>query len=130
MRGRKLVEIPGELLRLERRFFSWREIRVKGERIPPRYWAAAGKLASKHGVCQTAKVLKLDYYSLKKQMEQQSAEPSPVPAFIELPSPPVAQPSECVIEFENKSGDRMRVHLKDSTAPDLITLGRSFWGID
>jgi hypothetical protein len=130
MRGRKRVEIPGELLRLERRFFSWREIRVKGERIPSQYWESAGKLASKHGVCQTAKVLKLDYYSLKKQMEQQSAEPSPVPAFIELPSPSTDQSSECVIEFENKSGDRMRVHLKDSTAPDLITLGRSFWGID
>jgi hypothetical protein len=130
MRGRKRVEVPGELLRLERRFFSWREARVKGERIPLQYWKAAAKLAREHGVCQTAKVLKLDYYSLKKHLEQQSAEPSPVPAFIELPSPSAGQTSECVIEFENKSGDSMRVHLKDSTAPDLITLGRSFWGID
>lgn len=130
MRGRKRVEVPDELLRLERRFAAWRETRVKGERIPLKYWEAAGKLANKYGVCQTAKVLKLDYYSLKKRLKQPSADPSPAAAFIELPSPSVAQTSECVIEFENKSGDRMRVHLKDSTAPDLIALGRSFWGTD
>jgi hypothetical protein len=68
-------------------------------------------------------------------MEQPNAEtplpePTPSTAFIELPSPPVAQTSECVIEFENESGGCMRVHLKGASDPDLGALGRSFWGID
>ena len=130
MSGRKRGEVPVGLSRLEQRLAAWRATRAKGERIPLRFWRSAQKLATKYGICQTARVLRLDYYSLKKQLEQQSAEPSPVPAFIELPSPSAGQTSECVIEFENKSGDRMRVHLTDSTVPDLITLGRSFWGID
>jgi hypothetical protein len=100
-----------------------------------RFWKSAGKLATKYGICQTAKVLKLDYYSLKKHMQQPNAEtplpePAPSAAFIELPTPPVAQTSECVIEFENESGGSMRVHLKGTSDPDLGALGRSFWGID
>jgi hypothetical protein len=135
MSGRKRGEVPVGLSRLEQRFAAWRETRVKGERIPLRFWKSAGKLATKYGICQTARVLKLDYYSLKKHMEQPNAEtPSPEPtpsaAFIELPSAPVAQTSECVIEFANQSGDSMRVHLKGSSGADLVSLGRSFWGID
>ena len=135
MSGRKGGEVPVGLSRLEQRFAAWRETRVKGERIPLRFWKSAQKLATKYGICQTAKVLKLDYYSLKKHMEQPNGktplpEPTPSAAFIELPSPPVAQTSECVIEFENESGGCMRVHLKGTSDPDLVALGRSFWGID
>ena len=134
MGGRKRGEVPAGLLRLEQRFAAWRETRAKGERIPLRFWKSAEKLATKYGICQTAKVLKLDYYSLKKHMEQANAEsplpePTPSAAFIELPSAPVAQTSECVIEFENESGGSMRVHLKGTSDPDLGALGRSFWGI-
>lgn len=135
MGGRKRGEVPVQLSRLEQRFSAWRETRAKGERIPLRLWKSAGKLATKYGICQTAKVLKLDYYSLKKQMKQPNAE-TPLPAstpsaaFFELPSPPVAQTSECVIEFENEFGGSMRVHLKGPSAPDLGAIGRSFWGLD
>lgn len=129
MSGRKRGEVSDQLLRLERRFAAWRSNRIKGERIPSPLWESAATLASTFRLHQTAKVLKLDYYSLKKQMERQRAVASP-PAFIELPSRPVVQASECVIEFGNKSGDSMRVHWKDSSAPDLIALSRSFWGLD
>lgn len=135
MSGRKRGEVPVGLSRLEQRFAAWRETRVKGERIPLRFWKSAEKLATKYGICQTATVLKLDYYSLKKHMEQPNGktplpEPTPPAAFIELPSPPVVQASECVIEFESRSGDSMRVHLKGNSTPDLVALGRSFWVSD
>ena len=64
MRGRKRGEISGQLLRLQRRFAAWRQKRGRGERIPGPLWKAAAKLADKYGLCQTARVLKLDYYSL------------------------------------------------------------------
>ena len=128
MGGRKRGEISGQLLGLQQRFAAWRQKRGKGERIPGPLWKAATKLANRYGLCQTARVLKLDYYSLKKHCQQQEVEPSPPATFIELPSPPVVQTSQCVIEFENKSGHSMRVHLKGTSDPDLVALGRSFWG--
>ena len=135
MGGRKHGEVPVQLSRLEQRFGAWRATRTKGERIPLRFWESAAKLANRYGLCQTARVLKLDYYSLKKRMEQQPAktmepEMSPATAFIELPSPAIGLTSECLIEFENGSGGSMRVHLKGMPDPDLGVLGRSFWGID
>ena len=135
MSGRKRGEVPVGLSRLEQRLAAWRATRAKGERIPLRFWKSAQKLATKYGICQTARVLRLDYNSLKKHMEQPNGktplpEPTPSAAFIELPSAPVAQTSECVIEFANQSGDSMRVHLKGNSTPDLVALGRSFWGID
>jgi len=48
------------------------------------------------------------------------------PAFLELPASSLAAPSECVIEFENARGARMRVQVKGGV-PDLVALGRSLW---
>ena len=130
MRGRKRGEVPARLLRLEQRFSDWRKTRVPGERIPDRLWKSAAKLASDYGLNQTATVLKLDYYSLKRQVDQRVAETASSAAFIELPSAPVADASECIIEFEDGAGASMRVHWKGTEAPDVLALGRSFWNAD
>lgn len=105
MRRGKRVEVPAGLLRLQRRFANWRKSRQQGERIPERLWNSAAKLAATDGLHQTAQVLNLDYYSLKRRMaEQQVAETTATTAFIELPSPPVVQANECIIEFEDGRG--------------------------
>jgi len=63
---------------------------------------------------------------------------SACPAFIELSSsslqgvPSMGVSNECVVEFEDGAGARLRVHLRGSDAPDLVAcglvaLGRSFW---
>jgi hypothetical protein len=60
------------------------------------------------------------------------------PAFIELSSsslqgvPSMGVSNECVVEFEDGAGARLRVHLRGSDVPDLVAcglvaLGRSFW---
>ena len=49
------------------------------------------------------------------------------PAFVELPAAMLALPGECVLEFENAVGAKLRVHLKGATIPDLVALGRSLW---
>jgi hypothetical protein len=46
--------------RLER----WRRTRKSGARIPKSPWSAAVHMAQAVGVAQTAKTLRLDYYSL------------------------------------------------------------------
>ncbi len=124
MPGQKLP-IPAPLARLAQRFAAWRKTRAVGERIPERLWKAASKLAATHGLHVTARALKLDYYSLKKRV---GGSP-PASTFVELPSSPLVSPPECVIEWEDAAGARMRVHVKGQPLPDLLALSRSFWNV-
>jgi hypothetical protein len=96
-------------------------------------WTLAANLAGTYGVCKTACTLKLDYYSLKRRV-QESTVPAVMargqrPAFVELAGSTLV-PSECVIDFQNSAGARMRMHLKGVTMPDLAALGRSFWSAE
>ena len=133
MRGRKKGEVPPQLSRAAARFADWRRARELGTRIPKSLWALAVELASTHGVCQTAATLRLDYYGLKKRLAAKASQPStpstpsPRPAFFELAASTLVTPGECVIEFENAAGSRMRVHLQGGQAPDLVELSGSFW---
>ena len=133
MRGRKKGEVPLRLLRAAKRFAEWRRRRALGARIPESLWALAVELATTYGVCQTAGTLRLDYYSLKKRLEAKGwqpnplATPSPPPTFVELAASTLMTPGECVIEWENIAGAKMRVHLKGAPTPDLVALSGSFW---
>ena len=111
MSGRKRGEVPARLLRLEQRFAAWRKTRAPGQRIPGRLWKSAAKLAAEYGLNQTATVLKLDYYSLKRHVDQ-VAEASSTAAFVELPPVPGVHASECLIELEDGAGASMRVQLE------------------
>jgi hypothetical protein len=128
MRKRKSSEVPASLSCLEQRFAAWREERVAGQRIPESLWDSAVKMAMEHGVSRTASLLKLDYYSLKKRAEDASS--SSASSFVELPPVPLSMMSECVIEWEDVAGARMRVQLKGQSPPDLLALSRSFWSAD
>jgi hypothetical protein len=121
--------MPASLARLGQRFAIWRKTRKPGERIPEPLWRAAVKLAATSGMNRTARFLKLDYYSLKKRLDHATSSPVPSSAFVELPSPTVVS-GECVIEWEDAAGARMRVQLKGQKLPDLLALSRSFWNTD
>ncbi len=129
MRARKRSEVPASLARLGRRFAAWRKTRVLGERIPESLWNSAAKIAAEHGLNRTARILKLDYYSLKKRADGASSL-APSSTFVELPPPSLAIASECVIELEDATGSRMRVHVKGQNLPDVLALSRSFWDAD
>jgi hypothetical protein len=91
-------------------------------------------MAGAYGVGQTAKTLRLDYYSLKKRVEQEAAF-SAVPAehtgatFLELAAPVRSGGGECILELEAAGGAKMRIHLKGVEAPDLAALSQSFWSV-
>ena len=141
MAGRKRGEVGGALVRGGERFEAWRRSRQVGARIPEKLWSLAVGLAETHGLSRTASVLKLDYNALKKRVAGRNAHPGAddsglvSPGFIEL-SPSSLAPSslvpsrECVVEFEDGLGARMRVHLRGCEAPDLVALCRSFRGVD
>ena len=128
MRARKRSEVPASLSRLGQRFATWRKARTTGERIPESLWDAAAKIAAKYGLNRTARALSLDYYSLKKRVDR-ADHPASSSTFVELPSSPLVS-SECVIEWEDAAGARMRVHVKGQNLPDVLALSRSFWNAD
>jgi hypothetical protein len=137
MRTRKTGGLRDRLEGVRRRFESWRGTHKARTRIPERLWAAAVKLAGTYGIHRTAKALRVDYYSLKKRVEEMPAgTDSRAPAgaagaaFLELPPPAWPGCGECTLELEDADGAKLRVRLKGFAAPDLAALGRSFWQVE
>lgn len=134
MAGRKRHELPVDLARAAARFAQWRQGRVFGERIPEPLWDLAVGLVLQYGVSRTAAALRVGYYSLKKRSAEKRPSPNldgedraPSAAFVEWAPPSLGSASECVIELEKRSGDKLRVHFKGQGLPDLAALGRGFW---
>jgi len=128
MPTRKRSQNPASLLRLGERFATWRQTRRSGQRIPESLWKSAVKLAGRHGLNRTAQALNLDYYSLKKRVDEASSPAKS--AFVELPSSPLSIISECVIELEDATGCLMRVHVRGQDLPDVLALSRDFWNAE
>ena len=133
MSTKRTRDLPARLKDLRRRFERWRRTHQARARIPEPLWSAAVKMANRYGIHRTAKALRLDYYSVKKRVEQKAGGAGEVPkegataTFLELPSSLRDGSCECTGELEDSVGAKMRVHLKGSAAPDLAALSRSFW---
>ena len=136
----KTRELPARLEGLRRRFERWRRARKVRSHIPDSLWARAVTMAGAYGMNRTARALRIDYYSLRKRVEEKAAAAPDVPeggavaTFLELAPPAdhgfAAVPAgscECSLELEDAAGAKMRVHLKGVAAPDLAALSRSFW---
>lgn len=126
MRTAKVTELPKDLLRAQRRLLSWRSRQTARRPIPHSLWALAVRLVQRYGLNRTARALKLDYYSLKKRVEQN---PGPVPpaqpAFIELPSAVAVK--QCLCAISQRAGASMRLQLLGYDAADIEVLARCFW---
>jgi hypothetical protein len=124
--------LPARLERLRRRFEHWRGTHRARLRIPEPLWVSAVKMAGMYGLNRTARTLRLDYYVLKKRVQQTGtpmagqAETGPA-TFFELANPLPTGACECSLELENAAGAKMRVHLKGVVSPDLAALSRNFW---
>jgi hypothetical protein len=64
------------------------EFAFRGRPIPATLWTVAAELAREYGVFRTAKVLRLEYGKLKRQMTPAQPKARPIsttpPAFVEL----------------------------------------------
>jgi len=131
---RRSDALPRRLETVRRRFDFWRRTRRGHRRIPERLWTSAVELAGVYGLCRTARVLRLDYPALKRRVQaaggQRASGPEPGVAFVELVPPERLGVPECIVEWENAGGAKMRVHLKGVAVPDLTALSRSFWSVD
>jgi hypothetical protein len=133
MNARKTGDLPADLENTRRRLEQWRQRHQAPTPLPESLWAQAVKLAGRYGVSRTARALGLGYYSLKDRVEKEtvaSAAGSPTrseAAFLELAVSPHRGVGECLLEWEDAGGGKMRVYLKGVEVPDLVALSRSFW---
>ncbi len=128
MGTKKREQVPPDLVRGRSRFLAWRGQRKQGDRIPQPLWAMATRLAKTYGVSRTAKVLGLDFYSVKQRLEAAaSTSQASGPAFVEVTSP-VLIGKQCHFELDNGAGVTLRGQLMGYDAGDLEALARGFRG--
>jgi hypothetical protein len=122
------VSIPEPVVQLQRQLDQFRSAQPHRTKIPEALWQAAVELARQHGLYAVAHPLRLDYVGLKRRLEGVSKlekkKKVASPGFVELIAHPAA--AECVIEFESKSGGKMRIQWKGSGAPDWWSLLRAW----
>ena len=121
----------GELAQVKQGFDRWRRQHRKGRRrIPDCLWRMAAKAASVHGVHATARELRLNSTRLKEQLHAfgQGQSPEETPGFVEFPWMGAAPVPECILEAEDQTGRKLRVHLKGSATAQAASLGQMLWG--
>jgi hypothetical protein len=84
-------------------------------------------VAREHGLNKTARALGLKYYSLKKHLDEMTAEqlvPAKAePDFIELmPGVMTSGTIECTIEWADGGGSTVRMHIKGAGLSELASL--------
>jgi hypothetical protein len=134
MKNKRTASKKDFLLQLEplaSRLKVWRQTRPRGQRIPKELWQAATEQARIHGLNVTAKVLKLDYYDLKRRVGPPQTKRKPAPAqaaFVELtPSAWTGGTNgHGTVELIKPSGARLTIHFSNPSAQDLLPLVRTF----
>ncbi len=133
MRPRTTGTLPAPLEATRRRFERWRRSRTARSRIPDALWTSAVQAAGQYGLHRTTQALRLDYYALKKRVEDAASDCGPdreaAATFLEF-APVSGGASECIVELEDPGGAKMRLHLKGGAVPDVTALARSFWGVE
>jgi hypothetical protein len=125
------VSIPEPIVQLQKQFDQFRSEQPHRSKIPEGLWQAAVELARQHGLYAVAHPLRLDYVGLKRRLEaiskveEKKKKKVASPRFVELIAAHPAA-AECVIEFESKSGGKMRIQWKGSGAPDWSNLLRGW----
>lgn len=112
-------------------FTTWRASRKHKTRIPDELWEAAASLVPQHSIHQISRALRINHTDLKDQVASRSqasdTPTAPQPFFLELPPPQSPPLSGCLIEMENRHGEKMRMHFSGEISLDLLAVSQNFW---
>lgn len=126
MKKVSLVPAAETLEEGQKRFETWRQRPNRSRKIPEDLWDAAVGLCREHRVLKVARALRLSHTDLKQRIKA-SVPSSATPTFIELGRLNV--PEEVVVDLEDGTGRRMRIHcggsLTGAILPDLLSSFRS-----
>ena len=113
------------------RIEEWRKTPNSPRRMPEELWDAAVNLTKDYSIHRVSKTLRVNYRALKQRVHPDNKDSAAIethsPTFIELG---IGQPSslaECIIEMEDGTGAKMKMHFRGSTNLDLLELGKAFW---
>jgi hypothetical protein len=115
---------------LRARIAHWRETRSdRGGAMPAGLWAEAIVLARRHGVGPTARVLRIDYASLKRRLTTDGASATDArPTFVEVGAVAALSLGPCVIAIDGRRGRRLRLEVSGLRVPDLVAVMHVAWG--
>lgn len=131
MSRRQVEALPEGVEGLAAELRVWREQRRRGQRIPERVWRGAAKAARRHGLHPISQALKLDYYQLKRRVDEaegrRGGEGQEV--FAELTALAAGRgEASCVVELEKGNGAKLRVSVSDAATVDWCRLKEAFLG--
>ncbi len=128
--GNKENGQPQELVRLRQRLDEYRRDSQPGKALPGWAWAAAGRLARRHGVHRSSRVLGLEYNKLKRLSGAAAADQSgqartsrrrrpSSPQFVDL-SGALAVGGDCRLVLDGPGGQRLSVQMPAGAATEVV----------
>jgi hypothetical protein len=128
MNTKQPANLPKALSEARCQLDHWRSQQPsKRTRLPKEFWRKAVVLAKEHGLNKTARALNVKYYSLKKHLDEAGADEGGSaknqPDFIELlPGTVTPRGVECTIEWADRHGATVRMHIRGAGPSELSTL--------
>lgn len=102
---------------------TWRRTRRHRQPIPEVLWKQIVGVARHHGVSSVSEALRLNYYSLKRRVEESAGATD----FVEVKMAPTPEkPSGCTAQMEDGQGRKLLLHWS-SPGPELLGVVQAFW---
>lgn len=128
--GNKENGQPQDLVRLRQRLDEYRRDSQAGKPLPGWAWAAAGRLARRHGVHRSSRVLGLEYNKLKRlsgavaadrprQAGTSTLRKAPSAQFVDL-SGALTVGGDCRLVLEGPGGQRLSVQMPAGAATEVV----------
>lgn len=117
-----------DLNQLRRQLAAWRRAQSGRPRLPDALWRAATDVARTQGPSRVARLLRLDYYKLRKRLAATASLLPAPPAFVELKGAQMFGTAlgESAVELSDGTGARMTLRVRHDVAT-LVALVESFW---
>ncbi len=115
---------------VKQQFATWRKSRKHRSRIPDELWEATVGLSGQYSIHHISKALRINHTTLRDRIaaRNMSENPETQACFFELTPPLPSSPiSECLVEMENRHGEKMRMHFAGEIGLDLLALSHNFW---
>ena len=120
---------PQDLVRLRQRLAEYRRDSQPGKALPGWAWAAAGRLARRHGVHRSSRVLGLEYNKLKRlsgaaadrsgQARTSGPRMPASPQFVDL-SGALSVGGDCRLVLEGPGGQHLSVQMPAGAATEVV----------
>ena len=122
------------LTEVKRQFQGWRRSREKRSPIPERLWQGAEALSKQHSISEIAKALRLDYTKLKERIvclrsmwAGETWRKGAACGFVEVGMVSGTTGGECLVEVEDGTGRKLKVHLRGASGAETVQLAKALW---